>query len=215
MANYKVNIRSKEAWQRQVEDKDLTTSPAGTKGKRYIIAGIGGGWSGGTINDIAVYDGASYIFYTPAEGWMVYVKDEDKIYRYTGSAWVAYKTANIGIDIDGGGSVISSGYKGFIRVTKACEIKKVTLLGDKASGSVVVDIWKCSYANYDGGVTHPVNADSITSAAPPTITSASKSEDSTLNGWTKSIAAGEILGFNVDSCSTFEKVILELEVTKV
>jgi len=215
MANYLVEERSHSSWQFPVLDKDLITSPdSPSKGKRYIIAGTGGGWSGGTINDIAIYNGATWNFHTPTEGWMVYIKDEDKIYRFNGSNWVAYKTGIIGITIDGGEDVIATGYKGFIRVPWDCTITKVTLLGDKV-GSIIIDIWKCSFSNYDGGSTHPVNADSITASAPPTISSATKSEDSTLVGWTKSISAGEIIAFNVDSCSTIENVVLELEVTKV
>ena len=125
---------------------------------------------------------------------------------------VANKTT-IGITIDAQSSVIDTGYKGFIRIPYACTITKVSLLGNK-SGSIVIDIWKCSYANYDAGATHPVDGDSITASAPPTITTTTKSEDSTLTAWTTSITAGDIIAFNVDSCTDIEKVTLILEVTK-
>lgn len=88
MADYLVDIRSKFAWQQPVEDKDLITSPAASKGDRYIIAGIGSNWSGGTINDIAQYNGSTWDFYTPSEGWMCWVKDENIYYRFNGSNWV-------------------------------------------------------------------------------------------------------------------------------
>jgi len=77
------------------------------------------------------------------------------------------------------------------------------------TGSIVVDIWKDSYANFP-----PTDADSITASAPPTISSAQKSQDSTLTGWTTSISAGDILAFNVDSCSTIARVTLSLKVEK-
>lgn len=110
--------------------------------------------------------------------------------------------------IDGGGSTITTGQKGHIRVPFACTINRVTMLADQ-SGSIVVDIWKDTYANFP-----PADADSITASAPPTISGAQKSEDSTLSGWTTSIAADDILAFNVDSVSTIERVALNLKVTK-
>lgn len=118
------------------------------------------------------------------------------------------KKTTFGITIDGGGGVIETGYKGFIRIPYGCTITKVTLLADQ-SGSIVIDIWKDTYANYP-----PTDADSITASAPPTLSSATKSEDSTLTGWTKTITAGDVIGFNVDSCTTITKVTLIIEVTK-
>jgi len=117
-------------------------------------------------------------------------------------------TVSITFIIDGGGSAITTGEKGHLRIPFACEIERVTLLADQ-SGSIVIDIWKDTYANFP-----PTDADSITASAPPTISSAQKSEDSTLTGWTKTISAGDILAFNVDSCSTITRVTLALKVKK-
>ena len=75
-------------------------------------------------------------------------------------------------------------------------IDRATVLLDQ-SGSIVVDIWKDTYINYP-----PVDADSITSATPPTVTTATKSEDTTLTSWTTSVTAGDIIGFSVDSATT-------------
>lgn len=120
--------------------------------------------------------------------------------------------ASIQIIINGGGSVITTGVKAYIEVPFACTITQVTLLADQ-SGSIVVDVWKCTYAQYDV-TTHPVDADSITASAPPTISAATKSQDATLTGWTTAIAAGDILGFNVDSITTVTRVTLSLKVKK-
>lgn len=106
--------------------------------------------------------------------------------------------------IDGGGAAITTGVKGYLSVPFACSITNVTLLAD-VSGSIVVDIWKDTYANYP-----PTDADSITASAVPTISSATKSTDSTLTGWTTSLAAGDILGFNVDSASTITLLTIAL-----
>ena len=77
------------------------------------------------------------------------------------------------------------------------------------SGSAVIDVWKDAYANYP-----PTVADTITASAKPTVSSATKSQDSTLTGWTTSIAAGDILKFNLDSVTTATKIVLTLKVTR-
>lgn len=117
------------------------------------------------------------------------------------------KTRTITFIIDGGGSAITTGVKGYLEIPFACTINQVTMLADQ-SGSAVVDIWKDTYANFP-----PLDADSITAAAVPTITTATKSQDATLTGWTTAIAAGDILGFNVDSATTVTRVTLALKVT--
>lgn len=118
------------------------------------------------------------------------------------------KTLSLTLIIDGGGSAITTGQKGHLEVPFACAISRVTMLADQ-TGSIVVDIWKDTYANFP-----PTDADSITASAPPTISSAVKSQDSTLTGWTKAIAAGNILAFNVDSCATITRVTISLKVTR-
>jgi len=116
--------------------------------------------------------------------------------------------ASLTFIIDGGGSAITTGQKGHLEIPFACTIKQVTMLADQ-SGSIVVDIWKDTYASFP-----PTDADSITASAPPTISASQKSQDSTLTGWTKSISSGDILAFNVDSCSTITRVTISLKVER-
>lgn len=113
----------------------------------------------------------------------------------------------ITLALDGGGSAITTGIKADVSVPYACTITGVRMLADQ-SGSAVVDIWKDTYANYP-----PTDADSITAAAPPTISGAVKSEDVTLTGWTTAITAGDTLRFNVDSAATITRLALTLTVT--
>jgi len=88
-----------------------------------------------------------------------------------------------------------TGVRGILRVPFACTITDYYLLANK-NVSVVIDIWKDTYANFP-----PTDADSITASAPPTLTGAAKAKDTTLTGWTKTIAADDILFFNVDSAT--------------
>src|SRR5690349_856367 len=135
------------------------------------------------------------------EGRLYSDTDDDTLYRDNGTIWEsvggsgAPQTLTLNFVIDGGGSTITTGIKGDLLVDFACTITGVTLLADQ-SGSIVIDIWKDTYANFP-----PTDADSITAAAPPTISTAAKSQDTTLTGWTTSVAAGSILRFNVDSAT--------------
>lgn len=111
--------------------------------------------------------------------------------------------------IDGGGEAITTGVKGFVQLPFKCEIQSVALFADQ-SGDVVVDFWVDTYANFP-----PTVADTITASAKPTLSSAQKYQDSTLTGWTKTILAGSVLAFNVDSVSDIERLSIMLDVNKI
>jgi hypothetical protein len=76
-------------WQESVKDKDLNNPPGGAVfGDRYIVAAIAGGLWAGHEDDIAEYDGANWVFYTPDEGTAVWVEDENTVYAYDGANWI-------------------------------------------------------------------------------------------------------------------------------
>ncbi|WP_160113650.1 DUF2793 domain-containing protein [Phyllobacterium salinisoli] len=74
--------------QLSVIDRDLTEPPAGlVEGDRYIVpSGATGVWAGkdGAVASLA--DGA-WLFFTPEEGWLAWVADEDVLVAWTGSDW--------------------------------------------------------------------------------------------------------------------------------
>jgi len=115
----------------------------------------------------------------------------------------------IGWIIDGSGSAITTGIKGDLEIPFACTIQRATLLADQ-TGSIVIDIFKDSFANFP-----PTVADTITAAAKPTLSAEIKSQDSTLTGWTTAVSAGDILRFNVDSVATITRVEVSLKIVKV
>jgi hypothetical protein len=118
-------------------------------------------------------------------------------------------TAAVGYTIVNGDDVIATGVAGTgIQVPFNCTINSVTLLAAQ-TGSIVIDIWKDIYANFP-----PTVADTICASALPTITSSNKSTNSTLTGWNKTITAGDVLYFNVNSVTTIKNVVLTLQVTK-
>lgn len=120
---------------------------------------------------------------------------------------VGGETRAIKLEIDGSGSAITTGLKkAKLTVPFDCVITGWRLLAD-VSGSIVIDVWKDTYANYP-----PTVADTITASAKPTLSSATKNESSTLTGWTTTLTAGDVLFFNVDSAATVTAVELSLYV---
>jgi hypothetical protein len=94
-----------------------------------------------------------------------------------------------------------------VRIPFACVISSWALLAD-VSGAIVIDIWKDTLANYP-----PTDADAMPGAGKePTIAaSGTNAEDTTLTDWTTDdIAAGDVLRFNVDSCTTITRCTLTL-----
>jgi len=112
--------------------------------------------------------------------------------------------------IDGGGSEIADGIAGNVKCPFPGTIISATLSAEKESGDIVIDIWKCTAGN----LSSISDSDSITASAPPTLSSAQESIDATLTGWTKTLALGDYLVFNVDSCTTITRVTLTLIVRR-
>lgn len=108
------------------------------------------------------------------------------------------------IILENGGSVLATGVYGDIELSFDGVITGWTLLADQ-TGSLVVDLWKDTYANYP-----PTDADSITASAPPTISSAIKNTDTTLTGWTTTFTDGDTLRINIDSVTSIVRATLVL-----
>lgn len=122
----------------------------------------------------------------------------------TGLRW-ATLSPRIGATIDGAGVVLTTGAKAaYVSIPYDCTITAWRLLAD-VSGSVVVDVWKDTFANFP-----PTNADSIVASAKPTLTTALAAESSTLTGWTTSCTAGDVLEFEVESATSVTRVRVEL-----
>lgn len=171
----------------------------------------------------------TFVYNAGADAWVIHgyppamypaaYPDLEAIEALAGTTGVARKTAadtwalddgttTLVCVLDNNGTVLTTGVKLDLQIPFACTITGVTALADQ-SGSIVVDIWKDTYANFP-----PTDADSITASAPPTITTATKSSDVTLTGWTVAIAAGDVLRFNVDSVSAITRLSLLLKVKR-
>ena len=117
------------------------------------------------------------------------------------------KVRQITAVFDGQGSAPTVGTKMYVPCRFSGTITRASIFAD-VSGSCVIDVWKDTYANYP-----PTVADTIAASAKPTLSTAIKNDDSTLTGWTTSVTAGDVFGFNVDSAATVTRVVVVLEIT--
>jgi hypothetical protein len=96
-----------------VEDKDLSAPPGSpSDGARYIPkATATGAWSG-KENNIAHYVDGAWEFYPPREGFIAYLRDEDQLYLFTGSAWIDLASSFATLAVSGSVRVGSSTVSG-------------------------------------------------------------------------------------------------------
>lgn len=149
---------------------------------------------------IAVFDGVT--------GKLI--KDGGQVISGLATSGHTHAGANGGkieIGIDGGGLVPSTGVLLDFVVPVDLTITDWTLLANE-SGSIVIDLWQDTYANYP-----PTVADTVTGSAKPTLSSATKNTSSTLTGWTTNWAAGSVIRVNIDSVSTLKRATLILSYT--
>lgn len=107
---------------------------------------------------------------------------------------------SFGLTVDGAGSVITTGSKGYITIPFNCTVNNWYMAAD-TSGSMVIDVKRSGSSIVGGG-------------NKPTLSSQS-SANAAVSGWTStSITAGDIIEFNVDSASTITRVNLVLKITK-
>jgi hypothetical protein len=146
-------------------------------------------------------------------GLIYYSTDTGKIYRDNGATWDDVTPSGsgsivsvLGIVIDGGGTSPPTGAKGFVQVPYACTLTGWTIIADQ-SGSAQITVSKGTFAAFP-------TMSSIVASSPPILSSAQKSTSTTLTGWTTAISSGDILSFNLDSLSTIQRIILELQVTR-
>jgi hypothetical protein len=120
----------------------------------------------------------------------------------SGTSGAGSNAKSFGIVIDGGGSDITTGIKSDVVIPFNMTITSWTIVSSQ-TGSIVVDVWKSNYSSFP-----PTS--SIAGTEKPTLSSQNKNQDLTLTTWTTTINAGDIIRFNVDSCTGIQKVTLSI-----
>ena len=114
-------------------------------------------------------------------------------------------TAGLSVVADNAGTVLTAGGMGDIEIPFACLITSVKGFADQ-SGSVSVDFLRAA-----SGVYPPVT--SLCAGAPLALSSAS-SATATITGWTKTLAAGDILRPVTSSISTITRLTVNITLTR-
>lgn len=136
--------------------------------------------------------------------------DANGVVRAANVSTSGLTTKSFGIVIDGSGAAITTGIKGDLISPYNMRISSWTIVAD-TSGSIVIDIWKNSYANFP-----PLVGDTIITggtAVKPNLSSTAANISTGVTGWNTTISSGDILRFNVDSASTVKRITLSLTAT--
>jgi hypothetical protein len=113
-----------------------------------------------------------------------------------------------------GTNVVSTGVAGSVISDVAGTITAITVLSiDSTSGDIVFDIWQTDYSGAPPTVTDTI-IDTGGGGVKPTLSGATKTQDTTLAHYTTTIAAGDVITVNVDSAATVKLVGLYITVKK-
>lgn len=94
-ANERILEQAANRW--ITKDKDLATPPGSpTAGDAYIIAASPTGAWAGHATHLTWYENGAWRFVTPIEGTAAYLQDEDKEYRFNGTAWAIVSQSHRG-----------------------------------------------------------------------------------------------------------------------
>ena len=115
-------------------DKDLIVPPGSpSDGDRYIPAsGATGVWSG-KDGMIAAFQDNAWMFYTPANGVLAYMVDEELIYVFDGAAWAPYSDGKIG----GATTILNTGLFGSDTRFELIE-EELTLAGPSTDSTIAI-----------------------------------------------------------------------------
>ncbi|MNO23659.1 hypothetical protein D3C76_134640 [compost metagenome] len=98
-----------------VKDKDLNAPPGSPdNGDVYIVGTSPTGLWEGKAKNIAFWSGSAgaWVFVLPKEGWKFEPVDEDQVYRYDGTNWVAFAGGGLANPMTTAGDLIIGGESG-------------------------------------------------------------------------------------------------------
>lgn len=121
-------------------------------------------------------------------------------------------TASIIYEMNGGGGPLATVVQGYITVPFNATITGAEMLATN-SGSLQMDIWRCTFAQFDAGMTHPVSSDSICNGVLPTISSDVKTSTN-VSGWNKTLSQNDVLAFVVVSDTNIGNATITLTLSR-
>lgn len=204
---------------RETEETPVTIDPS-TGDIDTPGSGVFGSGTGSPLNETGITDDVApgapassneytrYVDRTTGR-WEIHRNGAGSAETYVASVDYGLPAESLEIVFDGGGSALTADSadtdRVWLRIPWACTITDYEVTADQV-GSIVIDLWVDTYANWP-----PTNADTITASAPVTISGDNKAVDSTLTGWTTSLAQGSWIMANIDSAATVEQVTLSIQ----
>jgi hypothetical protein len=110
------------------------------------------------------------------------------------------KEGHIQFTVDGLGSEISSGLKGFVRIPVRCHLHGWQIVADQI-GNCVFDVWKDTWANFP-----PTIADTITGGQKPTLILQQNNQLLAIPDWNTWLDADDWVAFYVVSAAAVTRV---------
>lgn len=118
---------------------------------------------------------------------------------------IADLTRTVVFLIDNGSQDITPGNKGFLTLDVTGTIESWTVLSEYP-GYIAIDIQKSVYSDF------PNNFNSIVGSEFPNLYNQTKNKDDNLTTWQKTIDLGDVLKFNVLSCTGIQKCSVFLKI---
>jgi hypothetical protein len=108
------------------------------------------------------------------------------------------EAASFEVSLDGGGAALVNGTYVDIVVPYNFSATQWTVLADR-SAYIYLNLYYCTYSQYDGGASHPASGDAIVGSNYPCVQAATKGQNN-LSGWSRSyFGAGDIIRVLVNS----------------
>ena len=147
MVQYRIPVEETFSWQRPV--LALQNDPPGSpvKGQRYIVGAGTGVWVGHD-NNVAWYDGTSWKFDVPLNGWCTFRIDVSRFYRFDGANWVLMESglgdlymlkATYDSDADGIVDSAETVDDGAGNVSTAIQVKAAVVAAHTHANKIVLD----------------------------------------------------------------------------
>ena len=108
----------------------------------------------------------------------------------------------VNMTINGGGSNITAGGTYYVKCPFAGNITGWEIIAN-TSGSIVVDVWKDTFANFP-----PTVFDTIAGSELPTLASQTTNSNYTISSWLKTVTQGDWFAFNVVSTSGLSSAVV-------
>ena len=123
-----------------------------------------------------------------------------------GTTFGSTQTDIIGINVDNGTSVLTTGKKGHRVIPYDCEVIEWTVTSND-TGSITWDVNWCTYANW-------ATTASVGGSGLPSLSSANKNQDTSVDWTKKSFSAGDIIEFEIDSVTTCTDCTVSLKIRR-